>query len=244
MKTLTIDIETSPNLGWVFDLWQQNVGLSQVERFTEVICFAAKWRGEDETMFFSSFADGKAEMVGNAFALLDEADAVVHFNGKAFDMKHLNREILLAMPGQMPSPYGQIDLYQVARSNFRFASNKLDHIANQLGLGGKFKHRGFELWRQCMLGDPKAWEEMEKYNRRDVVITEQVYDRFLPWIKAHPHHGLYTETAGEVCRNCGSDDLKKQGFARTESGRYQRYQCRTCGKWLRGGKRIDGVDIR
>src|SRR5205085_170068 len=72
-RILTVDIETSPNLGYFFSLWNQNMGLSQVETFTEVISFAAKWHDRKKVMFKSVYHDGKDVMVREAFDLLSAA---------------------------------------------------------------------------------------------------------------------------------------------------------------------------
>lgn len=240
-RILTIDIETSPNLGYFFSLWNQNMGLSQVEVFTEVISFAAKWHDRRKVIFRSVHHDSKEVMILEAFTLLAEADIVVGYNSKGFDMKHLNREFLLAGLG-VPAPYAQVDLMLEVKKNFRFASNKLDHIVQQLGIGKKTPGTNFELWLGCLKGDPKAWALMRKYNKHDVVITEQLYDTLLPWIKGHPPHGLYTDQV-DVCPNCGGSDLARQGFALTGMGKFQRYRCRGCGAWSRSNRRLSGVTV-
>jgi len=232
-NALVIDIETGPNLGFVWGLWDQNVGLSQIESTGSVLCFAAKWLGDpvSKTIFRSTFHDGEAEMIEEAWDLIDQADAVIHYNGKAFDMKHLNREFLLAGLTP-PSPHKDIDLLLAARSRFKFVSNKLDFVSQQLGVGSKVKHEGFELWKKCLEGDTAAWQRMKKYNIGDIKITEEVYWKLRPWIKNHPAVGMYT---GEVhsCPNCGSDNLQRRGYYRTNASEFQRYRCNDCGGWSR-----------
>lgn len=194
-------------------------------------------------MFFSNFHHGKKLMVKTAHTLLDQADAVIHFNGQRFDVPHLNREFI-EMELSPPSPYSQIDLLKVVKKNFRFPSNKLDYVTKKLGLDHKVSHSGHQLWVKCMAGDFQAWEEMKKYNVQDVVITEQLYDRLLPWITSHPSPGLHDETEGQTCPNCGSDELEKRGKAYTSVSVFQRYVCGSCGKWSRGNKRLSSVDIQ
>lgn len=73
-------------------------------------------------------------MLKQIHALLNEADAVVHYNGAKFDIPTLNKEFILhGLPP--PAPYKQIDLLRTARSQFKFPSNKLDYIAQALDLG-------------------------------------------------------------------------------------------------------------
>jgi len=172
-------------------------------------------------------------MLRKIHKLLDEADVVVHYYGSRFDIPTLNKEFILNELGP-PSPYKQVDLLKVARKQFKFTSNKLDYISQQLGLGQKVKHAGFQLWVRCMERDPDAWAQMEAYNKHDVVLLEAVYNRLLPWISNHPNYGLYTEQL--VCPNCGSSDLHKRGFSYTSAGKYQRLHCKACGTWCRERK--------
>ncbi len=241
MRILCIDIETSPTAAYIWSLWDQHVGINQILTPTEVICFAAKWLGEKKMFFYSVPKHGREEMVLQAHRLLDEADAVMHYNGKRFDVPHLNREFLLAGL-KPPSPFVQIDLCDVAKRQFRFVSNKLAHVSVELGLEGKIDTNGFELWRDCMMGDKAAWKLMEKYNKQDVQLLEDLYGKLQPWIPGHPSRTLYDGITG--CPVCGGEHLQKRGFAYTPTAQFQRYQCQDCGAWLRAGKRDRGVDLR
>ena len=188
-------------------------------------------------MFDSVFHSSEKKMLKGIHRLLSEADVVVSYNGKKFDVPTLNKEFLLNdMPP--PAPYRQIDMLQVSRGNFRFQSQKLDNVAQALGLGQKTSHEGFQLWVKCMKRDPKAWAKMKAYNMNDVVLLENVYNRMLPWIKNHPNANLYNDRPG--CARCGSDKVTARGTAKTISGVYQRYQCNGCGGWLKGTKAIPG----
>lgn len=238
LKILAIDIETRPNLAYVWKLWDENVGQEQLIEAHEVMCFAAKWVGSPKITFASVHIDGKQGMLEKAHALIDEADAVLHWNGQKFDMPHLNREFLLA--GMTPpAPVSQIDLMLVARKQFRFPSNSLAHVSAALGLAGKAATGGFTLWRKCMEGDRKAWTTMREYNIQDVRLLEEAYDKLLPWIHNHPQRPLYE--AGE-CPTCGSEDVQRRGFAYTRVSKFQRFQCKGCGTWFRGSKRVGGIN--
>jgi uncharacterized protein YprB with RNaseH-like and TPR domain len=242
MKILYLDIETTPNRADVWGLWNQTVSLTQLRESSRLMCFAAKWDGEERTHFLSEWTDG-AYMIDVAHEMLGEADVVVHYNGKKFDIPVLYKEFVLAELDP-PAPFQEIDLLNVVRKRFRFPSNKLDYVATALLGEGKVKHSGHELWVRCMAGDPKAHREMERYNRQDVILLEDLYYRVLSWIPSHPHRGLYMDAIGDVCSNCGSDDLRREGFAYTTVGKFQRYQCRACGTWSRSGKRELGAGAR
>lgn len=246
-RLLTLDIETSPNLGYVWQLHNTDVHLPQLVEQSEVICFAAKWLDQPRVEFRSVYHDGKEAMVERAHALLDEADGLIGYNSAGFDRKHLQREILLAgFPP--PSPFTDIDLYRTVKKHFRFASSKLQNVAQELGIGSKVPHTGFELWRQCMTGTDdekaKAWRPMRRYCIGDTRLTEALYWRLLPWISGHPHHGLFGEDGVDCCSRCGSLDLQRRGYATKLTGRYQRFQCQACGGWSTSGRREAGVDVR
>jgi DNA polymerase elongation subunit (family B) len=241
MKVLYLDIETAPIEAHTWGLWQQNVGLNQIMRAPRVLCFATKWQGLKPVTFASEFGVGRLSMLEQAHALLSEADVVVHYNGKRFDIPWLNAEFVVEGM-KPPAPYAQIDLCNVVKSRFRFPSNKLQYVSEVLGIGSKVSHEGHTLWTKCLAGDVKAWKDMEKYNRQDTVLLEALHAKLLPWITTHPNRRLFDAEAG--CPNCGKKNLRREGFAYTLTGRYQRFQCRDCGAWGRAGKRIEGTDIR
>lgn len=245
MKRLLLDIETAPNLVHVWGLFKQNVAINQIQASGYVLCWAAKWYGEEEVMFDSVHQSKPKKMLAGIHKLLAEADCVVHYNGTKFDIPTLNKEFVLQGLSP-PAPYKQVDLLKTARAQFRFTSNKLDYVAQVLGLGKKVKHIGHELWVRCMAGDAEAWKMMEEYNRQDVVLLEKVYDRLLPWIKGHPNHGVYEEAGLPVCPNCGHDELIRRGYARTLTASYARYQCKHCGSWSREptAEKHEGILLR
>ncbi|MFE6222941.1 ribonuclease H-like domain-containing protein [Streptomyces sp. NPDC057854] len=238
-RILSIDIETSPVVAHAWGLFKQTVAINQIIEHPRTICFAAKFMGERKVHFYSEFQHGPDVMFHAAHGLLSEADIVMHYNGDGFDLPRLNSEFLLAGLAP-PAPYQSIDLLKVMRKNFGFPSNKLAYITGRLGLEGKIKHSGHDLWIRCLAGDPKAWSEMRRYNIRDVKLLEDLHDKVRPWIKNYPHHGLYTGDP-DCCPNCGGSDLVRQGYAHTAMGRYQRHQCRGCGTWSRSSRRLDGV---
>jgi DNA polymerase elongation subunit (family B) len=243
-KILSLDIETSPVVAHAWGLFKQNIAISQIIEPPRTICVGAKFMHQKKVHFYSEFHHGHERMVREIHALLDEADIAMHYNGNRFDLPRLNSEFIIAGLTP-PSPYKNIDLLQVVRRNFGFPSNKLAYVSERLGLTGKVKHEGHELWIKCLAGDPKAWAVMKKYNVQDVRLLEELYEKLLPWISTHPNMGLYVESEdGEaVCTNCPSTDLQRRGYTLTNLGKFQRFRCRACGTWSRSTRRIAGSTI-
>lgn len=234
MKILGLDIETAPNTAHVWGLFKQNIGINQILDTGRVMCFAARWVGDARITFKSEYHHGHKETVRAAHELLAEADAVLTYNGERFDLPTLNREFV-KYKIKPPAPYHSIDLFKVAKRKFRFASNKMDHLAKELGLTRKVSNRGHELWIDCMNGKRAAWAEMREYNMGDVVTLEELYNAMLPWIDTHPNTPLFDGTDGKPsCPSCGSHKLQARGYQRTKTQVYQRFQCSGCGTWLRG----------
>jgi DNA polymerase elongation subunit (family B) len=224
-KILVIDIETSPASGFIWKLFDVNVSLSQLIDTSKVICFAAKWLGDKKVMFHSNQEDTHKAMIKKAWDLFNEADAVIGYNSKNFDCKILNKEFILeGLPP--PNPYKHIDLLQTMRQNFKFMSNKLDHVSQELGIGKKTSHQGFELWQACMNNDIAAWRLMRKYNINDVKLTEELYEKVKPWLKTTFNFNEHTEEV--VCPSCGSHNLTKNGKYLSPNRAYQKYICKDC----------------
>lgn len=234
-KILTIDIETRPALAYVWGLFDQNIGLSQLVEPSAPISFAAKFLHDKEMHFHSDWTDGHEGMIARAHALISEADAVVGYNSDSFDLRKLRGEFLLAgLPP--PPPVTSIDLLKSVKK-LGFQSGKLAYIGPFLAIGEKVKHEGFDLWLKVMQGDEAAQKRMEKYNIGDVKLTESLYKLLMPYIANHPHLG---EDGPGQCGACGSHDLHKRGFRRTKSFKIQRLQCNDCGSWSDGTRKAVG----
>lgn len=241
LKTLALDLELSPNIAHVWGLWNNNVSLAQLQESQEVLCFGAKWVGDRKVFFRSVHHDGKEVMLQELWNLINEADAILGWNSKGFDMKHANREFLEAgFPP--PSPVKHIDLMLTARSQFKTPSNKLDYYANLLLGHGKVAHEGHALWVKCMAGDRKAWATMKKYQIEDVELLIPLYEKLLPWIPKHPNLGLFGGV-GE-CPKCDSENVVQDGFETTGVSKFERFHCHDCGAWFRGKSAVDSAEYR
>lgn len=245
-KILFMDIETTPVEALVWDIWNQNIGLSQIIKDWSILSWAAKWRGSKSIMYddVRSCKDKRDDkrVCKTMWRLLDEADVVVGQNSKRFDEKKLNaRFVYHGM--EEPSPFQSVDTLQIAKSRFKFTSNRLEYLAKYLGVGQKYTQRpvgynGMDLWVKCLAGDSRAFEVMEKYNKGDISPTlEGVWEKLSPWARGvnYINPNLYVVNwdadglpVDHVCQ-CGSGEFVRNGYTVTNSGRYLRWKCRSCG---------------
>jgi len=243
LKILTFDIETGPNIAYVWRLFKENIPLERFIEAGETLSISSKWYDKPDVEFLSNFHNGHEDMIYQAWDLLDEADIVVHYNGDRFDIPRLNTEFA-KLGLAPPSPYKSIDLYKVVRSRFALASNKLAYALTFFGIGAKVKHSGFDLWTRCLAGDADAWEEMRIYNVGDVIGTEDLYTYIRSWIKNHPIVSPIAEGEVDVCTRCGSDNLTiTSKNDRTPTFEYGTVVCLECGGWMREkqGTRISNL---
>lgn len=230
-RVLILDIETRPTLSYTWGLFNQNIGLNQIEDPGGTMGVGFKWLGDRRAQFVSDHVEGHEGMLETVYEAMSQASAIVHFNGDSFDLKHLNWEFEQAGLGK-PKPYRSVDLLKVVRANFRPISKKLDHVSQALDLGAKVKHEGFDLWRACMNGDDKAWARMGRYCKQDVNLTEALYLRLLPWLPGTAHVGVMVGSE-RSCPNCGGEDLTEAGSTFTALTEFALYRCDGCRTWVR-----------
>ena len=239
-KILLIDVETAPILASVWALFDQNVGLNQIERDWFLLSFSAHWLDapNNEIIYMDQSKakniEDDSRLLRKLWELLDKADIVVGQNSKRFDVKKINaRFILQGM--KPPSSFKQIDTLEIAKRKFAFTSNKLEYLTNKLCKKHKKltkrKYSGFELWKECLSGNKEAWAEMKRYNIEDVLSLQELYHILTPW-DSRINFNLYNESDENVC-NCGSKDIQLNGFHYTPNGKFQRYRCSKCGTEVR-----------
>lgn len=243
-KILILDIETAPNLAYVWGAWKQNIGQNQWVEKSYIMSIAYKWLNGDEIYYMENRDDNDAELVAEIYSLLDEADVVVAHNGQKFDLPTIiGRGVVHGY--SPPSPYYVVDTLLVARKELRLVSNTLANLCEQLGLTEKLSHKqfpGFELWKECLKGNPEAWEEMRVYNIQDVESLEELYLRLRPYMRNHPNVSRPDEEGVVACAKCGSTNIQYRGYYYTRAGLcYRRFVCLDCGGWNR--ERFSEKDI-
>ena len=257
-RILVLDIETSPMLALPWGCLKQYINPEQLLAPQRLLCWAACWLGETKVHYQGMnipagqlpddpiealvaiagfYQHSDYEPCESVWKMVDEADIVVAHNGKAFDTATLNTRWLdHGMPE--PSPYRIIDTLWTARRKFRFPRNKLESIARYRKIGKKVEHEGFELWKKCMCGDPRAIGRMKRYNIGDVRLLAEIYMDMRPWVIGHPNVALSYEDGVRRCMVCGSSALKMlANNAATAASVFDAYRCETCGKVQRSRAR-------
>ena len=242
-KILIFDIETAPMKAYIWRVWgEQNIGLNQMESDWHVLSWAAKWYGQDEVMYEDQRdrrnMENDKKILKSIWKLLDEADIVVTQNGNTFDIKKLNaRFILNGM--KPPSSFRKIDTKKLAKKYFGFTRNSLAYLTDKLCTKYKkldhAKFKGFDLWMECLNRNPEAWDEMEEYNKYDVLSLEELFEKLIPW-DTGIHFTMYNEEEDKC--SCGSTKFKKAGYYYTNAAKYQKYSCTNCGAEYRDSKNL------
>ena len=242
-KVLFYDIETAPNLAYVWGHYDQNVIRQHREWY--MMCFSYKWEGTQTTKvvslpdfdLYDEDPENDREVVQALWDLIDEADVVVAHNGDKFDMKKANARFIVHEMGP-PAPVQQIDTLKASKRYFKFNSNKLDDLGTHLTLGNKAATGGFALWEGCMNGDEKAWRTMKKYAKQDVNLLADLYYKMRPWMTNHPNRALL-DGRPDSCPTCGHEFFVRRGYQRTKVAQYANFQCKGCGAYCRERVRSD-----
>lgn len=229
-KILVIDIETRPALSYHWRMFKENIGTDQVKEPGGILCVGMKWIGKREMFLFNEWEHGTKGMLEAVRDFIQEADMMVTKNGEKFDIPWLRKEFLKHRV-RPPAPTTHIDLQKVMKKEFKFLSNRLDYVAQELGIGKKVKHEGFPLWIKVMEGNEVARRKMLRYCAGDVRITDRMYRRFIPFITNHPHMGFEPK---RHCGACGSDHVHVSKYRRTRTMVIQQLHCQTCGSYFDG----------
>lgn len=104
-KILFFDIETAPIMAHVWRLFDQNVGLNQIESDWHLLSFCAKWAGSDDVIYFDQ--EGKQDIEDDyllllqLWKLLNEADIVIGHNCVEVSTPVLTQELKWVPVGEL-----------------------------------------------------------------------------------------------------------------------------------------------
>jgi DNA polymerase elongation subunit (family B) len=225
-RILVFDLETSPAKGYAFGKYDQTLlGWESRDTIGSLMCIAWRWLDEKKTHVVSlNDVENEKALLDILWGLFDKADVLLGHNIDNFDVKYANGRFFFH--GMTPpAHYDTVDTLKIARRRFRFPSNSMDDLAFYLGLDGKIETGGKKLWLNCMKGDQRAWRLMKKYNKWDVDLNIQIYERMLGWsVKT-----IHTDFDRPACSACGSNGVQNAGFESKGGSKHQRWKCTSCG---------------
>lgn len=233
-RILIYDVESFPNLAYIWGMYEQNA-VHFLKR-KKVVMIGWKFFGEKEVHImclrdfvgYKKGSDDNRKMMRKWHKILKSADITIAHNGDQFDNKMVNADFI--RNGLLPAhPRRSIDTVKVSRLNFGFNSNKLDDLAQELGLPRKRKTGGFSLWLGCMAGELWAWLKMAFYCKGDVILLERLLLKFIPWI---PNWADIVDGYA-VCAVCSSDKAMSRGWKYGEGFKSRRFRCPK-GHWTMG----------
>jgi uncharacterized protein YprB with RNaseH-like and TPR domain len=181
-------------------------------------------------------------------AIYNKADLTVAHFGSVFDRRFIQGRLLI---NNLPAiPFTKMrDTCMIARSVANYSSNRLKTLGTTLDLKNQKEEKGTGWplwWFGAMQGDMGAVRKMAHYCKHDVLATEELYYRLLPFDNAHPRVYFKEEGEAEVCGHCGGK-VEYRGTRLLNNKRYRRYRClnsnfkktgKICGKWGHVGKAI------
>lgn len=217
-KRLYFDIEVSGNIG-IF--WQTgykiSIGTENIIKERAIICICYKWEGEKEvhSLHWDSKQSDK-KLLQDFVKIANSALELVGHNGDRYDLPWVRTRCLFHGIDMFPN-YDTIDTLKIARSKFRFNSNKLDYIAQFLGMGKKIK-TDFGLWKSILIDkDKDAMEKMVKYCKMDVILLEKIYKQLSLHTEPKTRYVDKCKDRGN-CPECGGTRLIRAATRISVSG--------------------------
>lgn len=194
-NVLYIDIELSKSLysNYGSKVPSKYLSIDNLEKERYLISWAASYMGKDTVWsecvnskeakrwadLTTSQADSDERIVKKLHAMMSSSEIIAGHNVKSFDIPHcFTRFLYYNLP---PITHLKtIDTLVIARTKFRFESNKLDYISTRLGLRPKDDITR-EDWAMALKGDKPTLDKIQKYNIGDVVNGKGVYDKLVKW---------------------------------------------------------------
>lgn len=206
IKRLFFDIETSPNICYSWRIgYNISIGFENIIDERKIICISYKWEGSEKihTLTWDKNLCDR-QMLIDFIAVANQADELIAHNGDRFDIKWIRTRCIYHRIPIFPN-YRTLDTLKKAKSGFNFNSNRLDYIAQFLGVGAKVKHSGFDMWKGVMKNDKEALKEMVNYCEGDIIVLEDVFLTMQNYIKPNTHNGVINNNFKYSCPTCGSE---------------------------------------
>ena len=255
-KICYLDIEKSFNISGHFGAWSQNLRQEAKFRESHILSYCYAFNDDSDIKgsiipakelkddFVKCLVEGKVHttvdelLVLELWALFNNSDVIVAYNGRGFDVKEIQARFL--MYGLPPtSPVKVIDPLLIVKDKFRLPFKSLKYVAEFLGVTQKLENSGNDLWKKATMGDEEALQEMLDYNKGDIITLREVYKKLQGWGNSGTNLALYNANHDTLCTNCGSDDITSLDgkYAYTAQRRYSLYRCNSCKAVLRSNRK-------
>ena len=241
-----MDIETTLATFWGFRLGEQRVEWNQIKKEPVicVICWAINDGKVQSATFDMSKYDPSAyddnsdyKLIADFVKVAATADLLIAHNSP-FDIGVLGSRLMKhKLPDLAPTLVD--DTYFKTKTR-KTMSHKLDYLLRYFGIGKKVEHRGLDMWKDVGQKNKRALQEMKNYCMGDVEGLRKLYKYIKPYIKSNLNLAVFYGKP-DICPKCSEEEsIIKRGYIRTRVGRYQRYQCTTCGWWGQDGMNLSG----
>ena len=182
---LYLDIEVSKSLYFNYGNRVPSGWMNTDDLFKPryIICWSASYVGTDKV--WSECVTSKEarkwsdkRILPRLQELMMSADILAGHNLDAFDLKHCNARFLL---NGIEPVIGKktLDTLKIARSKFKFESNKLDYISQILGFRPKDDIRNSDWLKVVTTGDEATLKKIAKYCRGDVRNGKDVLETLM-----------------------------------------------------------------
>ncbi|MCK5015691.1 MAG: ribonuclease H-like domain-containing protein [Candidatus Peribacteraceae bacterium] len=237
-KIMIYDIETPRVKFWAWRSGKQflngNDLVDEPNNDPRIITVAWKWFGDNKIHTLRWDKDQSDKILIKEFLKeYNKADMVVGINNDKFDNRWINARA---------SKYGfyvnmhvkSLDLQKQARRFFWLPSYALKFLCRHFNVTMKLSHEGIIMWEKIQTGTEEEQEEylrkMEEYNRGDIVSTEEVYLKMIPYLNHVSHLGIIRGGEKHSCKHCGGDNIELVKTVHTAAGTIQRImRCRDDG---------------
>lgn len=236
-KIILFDTEIIPAITATFTLYPEKIGHENILKERSMVCAAWKELGKKPVYGVSVLDDPKRfkkdcgddyHVVKTLRDAIVDADILIGHNLARFDKRQLNARLIFH--GLEPLPKILIvDTLKEYRKTADFMSNRLDYLGKHLIGAGKVEtSKG--LWLSALKGDKKAITEMLTYCKADVRLSEDVYNKILPYMESHPHVGAVDGwDRNNTCPKCGHDQFTHNKVRYTAAGvKKLQAQCKKC----------------
>lgn len=251
MKLLFFDVEMALQVGYFYDQWNTNIPAHKIKHHGFMISAAWSWYGRNKIDAVSVLDDPKRfkknhrddfHVIKKLSEVVNEADAIVAFNGDNFDMKELNTGLIKHSLEPLKHVV-QIDPYKIAKKHFRFkGGNSLRNLCEFLDVKAEKGKVDDDVWIAAAEGDPAAIKKVLKYNKGDIPTLKQVYEKIKPFTPAKLNLNHFVEA--DVCPSCASPDFIRYGRFYRMSGFKQQFRCNDCGHQFLSKKTFGFVNMR